>query len=623
MKKYIATLILMFSMLSSQSWMQSQILERTFNQAVEDYNNGNYATSLTILKKVLADEPSSFEEPALLLLLKSQVALNQLDRAKETTRVIFTKFPQTMYLVNILETLGDLYINESAYESAYRMYNRSRSLSSNFDLKAKIDSKLLKLITLRLPSLILDEMLILESDKEVINIHLLAKANSDMLNGLPDDAAMNLNKIDPLFLPDIYSLLFENLLKKSYEPPSPILMVGIVLPLSGKEAKDGKAFLSGFYAGEKSYQNKNQSLSVLVKDSRSDDLQIIIDARSLAKMNQIKTIISPIDDQSSLAMSSALSTSNIPIILTNIQQNDLSEINNNTFHFNSTLATQGRMAARYAVNQLGLQYLGVISPANQNGEIQTDAFIKEVDLLGATVVVSEWYSGEPKNLKRQFKNIRRIAFNLLPKEENYDEALGMSIDSLDALFDISTEDYFNLPKKKKKKMSSLDSSKVVLGSIDGIYFPINVNDLEFIGPQVPMYNLETRIIGNNNWQKLNILQKENIGPHLKGLSIVTNFNKQIIDLELYNGDHQFSFYNGYNAARLLTAVNLEEQSRKSLNKALQNLDFHKGIGFFYSPSLSNNQINSAFQVIEFDGQKFKHQGVFLGDSLQIVLSQNP
>ena len=47
-------------------------------------------------------------------------------------------------------------------------------------------------------------------------------------------------------------------------------------------------------------------------------------------------------------------------------------------------------------------------------------------------------------------------------------------------------------------MSTLDSSKVVLSSIDGIYFPINLDDLEFIGPQVPMYNLETKIIGNNN-----------------------------------------------------------------------------------------------------------------------------
>ena len=94
-------------------------------------------------------------------------------------------------------------------------------------------------------------------------------------------------------------------------------------------------------------------------------------------------------------------------------------------------------------------------------------------------------------------------------------------------------------------MTSVDSSKVVLGSIGGIYFPINANDLEFIGPQVPMYNLETRIIGNNNWQKLNILQKENIGPHLKGLSIVTNFNKQIIDLEkkLSSEDERPNFIN--------------------------------------------------------------------------------
>ena len=623
MKKIIATSIIMLSMLFSQGWMQSQIIERRFNQAVDNYNDGKYATSSTILKKLLADELSSIEEPALLLLLKSQVALNQPDQAKETTRNFFSKFPQTIYLVNIMETLGDLYVNESAYESAYRMYHRSRSLSSNFKRTTKIDSKLLKLIKLRLPSSIIDEMLILEGKKESINIHLLAKANSDMLNGLPDEAAITLNKINPLFLPDIYSLFFENLLRRSYEPPSAVLMVGIVLPMSGKNAKEGEAFLSGFYAGEKPLEKENQRLSILVKDSRSDDLQVIIDARNLEKMKQVKTIISPLGDQSSLALTSALSTTAIPIILTKMQQNDLSDINNKTYHFNSTLAIQGRMAARYAVNQLGLQYLGVISPANQNGEIQTDAFIKEVDQLGANVVVSEWYSGQPKNIKRQFNNIRRIAFKLLPKEDNYDEALGMSIDSLDALFDISTEDYFNLPKKKKKKMSTLDSSKVVLSSIDGIYFPINLDDLEFIGPQVPMYNLETKIIGNNNWQKLSILQKENIGPHLKGLSIITNFNQQSINSEVYNGDKQSSFYSGYNISRLLIDINLENQSRKSLNQTLKNLDFHKGIGFFYSRSVSSDQINAAFQILEFDGEGFNLQGVFQGDSLQMVLSQKP
>ena len=623
MKKYILSLIFMFSLIFSQGWIQSQVIERKFNQAVENYNEGKYATTSTILKRLLADNPLSFEEPSLLLLLKSQVALDQTEQAKETARVFFAKFPKTIYLVNIMETLGDLYVNESAFESAYRMYHRSRSLSSNFKTTNKIDSKLLKLIKVRLPSSILNEMLILESKKESINIHLLAKANSNMLNGLPDEAAIILNKIDPLFLPDIYALFYENLLRRSYEPPSAVLMVGIVLPISGKNAKEGEAFLSGFYAGEKSFNKDNQRLSILVKDTRSNDLQAIIDARNLEKMNQIKTIISPLNEQSSLAITSALSNTDLPIILTNTQQNDLSNINSKTFHFNSTLATQGKMAARYAVNQLGLKFLAVVSPADQNGEIQTDAFIKEVDLLGANVVVSEWYSGQPKNLKRQFKNIRRIAFDLLPKEENYDEALGMSIDSLDALFDISTEDYFDLPKKKKNKMSSSDSSKVILSTIDGIYLPINLDDLEFIGPQIPMYNLETKIIGNNNWQNLNILQKENIGPHIKGLSIITNFTQQNTDPELYNGNQQYSFYNGYNVAKLLTQVEIENQSRELLNNALRNLDFHKGVGFFYSPSLSNKQINSAFQIIEFDGKGFKHQGVFRGDSLELILTQNP
>ena len=623
MKKYILSLIFMFSLIFSQGWIQSQVIERKFNQAVENYNEGKYATTSTILKRLIADNPLSLEEPSLLLLLKSQVALDQTEQAKETARVFFAKFPKTIYLVNIMETLGDLYVNESAFESAYRMYHRSRSLSSNFKTTNKIDSKLLKLIKVRLPSSILNEMLILESKKESINIHLLAKANSDMLNGLPDEAAIILNKIDPLFLPDIYALFYENLLRRSYEPPSAVLMVGIVLPISGKNAKEGEAFLSGFYAGEKSFNKDNQRLSILVKDTRSNDLQAIIDARNLEKMNQIKTIISPLNEQSSLAITSALSNTDLPIILTNTQQNDLSNINSKTFHFNSTLATQGKMAARYAVNQLGLKFLAVVSPADQNGEIQTDAFIKEVDLLGANVVVSEWYSGQPKNLKRQFKNIRRIAFDLLPKEENYDEALGMSIDSLDALFDISTEDYFDLPKKKKNKMSSSDSSKVILSTIDGIYLPINLDDLEFIGPQIPMYNLETKIIGNNNWQNLNILQKENIGPHIKGLSIITNFTQQNTDPELYNGNQQYSFYNGYNVAKLLTQVDIEDQSRELLNNALRNLDFHKGVGFFYSPSLSNKQINSAFQIIEFDGKGFNHQGVFRGDSLELILTQNP
>ncbi len=142
-------------------------------------------------------------------------------------------------------------------------------------------------------------------------------------------------------------------------------------------------------------------------------------------------------------MVSALESTDIPILLSSPQANDLSEINDLVYQINSTVAMQGKVAAHYAVNVLGLDSLAVIAPVNHYGESQTDAFIEEVDRLGGTVVATEWYSDQPQDLGRQFKLLRRVAFNLLPKEESFDEVLGMEIDSLDALFDISAEDFFD------------------------------------------------------------------------------------------------------------------------------------------------------------------------------------
>ena len=216
-----------------------------------------------------------------------------------------------------------------------------------------------------------------------------------------------------------------------------------------------------------------------------------------------------------------------------------------------------------------------------------------------------------------------MAFDLLPKERSFDEALGMEIDSLDALFDVSAEDFFDLPKPKKKKMTSSDSSKVVLSTIQGIYLPINAEDLAFIGPQIPMHNLETKVIGNESWQDVSVLQKEHIGPHLKGLSLLTHFYQPVIDSLQYNGDELDAYYRGYNTAKFLTSMDMENPSRQSLSRAIKHIDFHIGEGFYYSPESTNKKVNAAFQVLEFDGKGFIHQGVFHGDSLRLVIPQNP
>ena len=61
-----------------------------------------------------------------------------------------------------------------------------------------------------------------------------------------------------------------------------------------------------------------------------------------------------------------------------------------------------------------------------------------------------------------------------------------------------------------------------MNTIDAIYIPIDKKDLSYIGTQFPMYNLETKIIGNESWMDIDILSQDIIGPHLQGLTVLSS-----------------------------------------------------------------------------------------------------
>ena len=139
-KKYILVAFFL-NICSGQNWVQNQRTEKLFKEAVSTYNSGRYATTETILNKIIALNYKSFNEKSLLLLLKSQVALNKSDVAKQTAKTFFSKYPRSPFLKHAMESIGDLFVNNSNYESAYKMYVRSKNLSNNNTYKIKINSK--------------------------------------------------------------------------------------------------------------------------------------------------------------------------------------------------------------------------------------------------------------------------------------------------------------------------------------------------------------------------------------------------------------------------------------------------------------------------------------------------
>ena len=87
-KKYILTCAIL-NICFSQNWIQNQRMEKQFKEAVSSYNSGRYATSEIILNKIIDSGYESFNENSLLLLLKSQVALNKTEKAKQTAKNFF------------------------------------------------------------------------------------------------------------------------------------------------------------------------------------------------------------------------------------------------------------------------------------------------------------------------------------------------------------------------------------------------------------------------------------------------------------------------------------------------------------------------------------------------------
>ena len=85
-------------------------------------------------------------------------------------------------------------------------------------------------------------------------------------------------------------------------------------------------------------------------------------------------------------------------------------------------------------------------------------------------------------------------------------------------------------------------------------------------------------------------------------------------------DHYLS---GYNASKLLKSINLNEISRNALNKSLSEIRFFDDAGYSYTPSKINKNVNSAFQLIGFNGKAFVKEGVISTDSLSAAKLQNP
>ncbi len=617
--RILTTILLLISLngsLFSQNWLQKRITSEQFNKAIEHYDDGRFATTDIILQKLLTKQTDDYFFPIQLLAMKTDFALGRFNEAKERGRLLVKN---NTLLSESFMVMGDIFIEEGDIDAAFRMYLRSRQLKDiNF---SRIDQRLNKTILLNIsPHAIEEQHLLVSGENETIL--LLAKSYNYLHSGQPDECAYLLINIDPLDVSETFYELYEQLQLASYQPGFETITFGVLLPLSGANSKSG----TSFFRGLNQYVNQpDQKIKIAfqVEDCQSDPIKTIEAIARLEKNRQIYGIITALDKTNTLAAVNTVTHHSLPVFVVGDNEIPYSDIGKNIFQLSPDWKKLGQYTARWIGEYLDKDSVAVLAPNDSYGDVITDAFLTEMDALDRKVVVVERYTGKPENLEKQFKSFRQIAFNMITTENPYDELLGMSFDSLDALFDVNDDDYFGLTDDDIPE-SIKDSSKVILDKIQALYMPIHPNDLNYIGTQLPLYNLNTSFVGNYAWNQPDILVQDNIGPHLENMTILTHTKiprqnqNEVERLTDKNEDYTM----GFDIGGLLFSILNSGISNKS--EFVQKLEQENFEGVAHTISFSpEDHTNQSLHILKIKNNTFSPIGVFAGDSAHLYIQQRP
>ena len=571
----------------------------TFKKAVKQYNIGNYEGADKILNNISSSEKYYFKEEIDLLSMRVKYRLNDYRSSKEIGKSLLQDHPSGEYSTDVLITLGDIFIAEGLYNAAFRTYLKSYKKNDNKQYKKNIVRRIFLSLQMGISPSIPEELLSIEIDPDLIQILLLAKVHTELQAGQPTKAVNSLSQINVKDLSKINRDYYLKLEDKLYSNTRGRAFVGVVLPLTGKDSKIGMEFLDGLKYAEANNFSKNIELSIIVYDNAGNALTTLEAFQALNKNPNVVATIGPISEDNSVIAGSIAETSGVPLILPTATINGLSEVSDNLFLMNSNLTTRGNMAGQFIAETLEAENIAVLAPADKFGKSLVEAFTKKLKSANKEPQIVEWYSGIPMNLERQFKSIRTTAWAL----SDTTDSLNLMSAKIDSIF---SEDSLNVDILDEEVMTADDSSKVILNSIDAIYMPIHQGHLEYVGAQFPAYNLDAVVIGNDNWADLEVLRKEIIGPHFKGMYIISNYNDYQIEMLNYNFDvkHTGYFYQAIDCYNLLVESLMEANaSNKPLMQILTNLDDFNGL--FGTYNFSNSNVNSSLNIVQFDGFDFE------------------
>ena len=584
--------IILFGSLFAQS-LDNEVNEKFIESLVDDLNRQRNNSVIKRIDESMIIE-TNYANHAKVLKLKAYYNLQNFDAALNTAKSMnplnFAPNLKTSFHL----TMGDIYSLKGYYNFAFKHYIDARRSNEDSRSKRPINKRIAKIIPLNLDYANLEVMEILEEDNTNLNIILLAQSFSLIYNN-SEEVLNKFNDIEQRSLDREFRSSYSFLKRNVNSNMSFSKKVGVVLPLEGEGLEITNAFLKGLLEANQSSQS-NDKIQFIVIDNFSDPISTVEAFKNLVNKHNVSAIIGPFLDKNLIAGASSVSTVDIPIFAPFTSLDNLSNVNQNVYLLNSSVDFRNQLLANHSFADSELNNIAVIAPRTDLGIKEVDSFLIALDKLNKEPVYIGWYEENSAiDLQPNFNELRDIAWEIETRDE-YQEFLGVEIDVLDSMFEVDNDeiyDMFNLEQDE-----SIDSTKVILETIDSIFYPVSSSGLEFIASQVSLSNLETQLLGNENWLNLDLLKEESVSPHISDMLFVSNYipkysNNSEYD---YNPSLNNAFHFGIDFSNFLINSNFNKSrfilnSSSSYDGITRNFDF------------SNSNLNQASKVIRFSNRK--------------------
>ncbi len=484
-----------------------------------DFNDKFYVTSLKYFNYLLENFPGT---PVLHKALVLMGACNfYLDKLEDAERVFESELklnPDDKERVKILFFLGKIHEKKFDYDRAIKRLSQVYKNGLDSELKEQ---------TLQTTKKIIDERL----SKEKL-FSLVQKYRESF----PADLA--LWKLITIFRleKDIESYIgaltqfVETFPKHNLQPEAMRMLalarnnnnmkavrIGAILPLTGKRAITGQQVLQGIQLAFNNLSSEEKArIELIVKDSGSGAIDRGLE--ELAADPNVLGVLGPVLSGNVKKAVPLLEKYDLPALTPTASSSGLTDLSPYIFRNAMTRPIQSRFLAEYAVNTLGLRRFVVFYPDANFGQEFKDAFLEEVEALGAEVVAAVSYKRSQNDFKPQILEIggisdsqlKKLTLKKLAESENKAKSKG----SVPFSKPIIEQGLFNEDK--------IEGLKVSLElSYDAIFIPGFYDKVSLIIPQMVFYNIDqVTFLGTNGWNHADLIKVA--GRYIKGKGIFSD-----------------------------------------------------------------------------------------------------